>query len=79
MAQHMEMNKNDHKDWYKNYTRHFIYHTGTNQLIFYNYFTVANNNTQNTRGVSMGVVNSSTLMRTLIFNTSAIYQKKYNK
>jgi hypothetical protein len=79
MVQHLGMNEADKKDWYKNYTRHFIYHTGTKQLIFYNYFTVVNNNTQNTRGVSMGVVNSSILMRTMILNTSAIYQKKYNK
>ncbi len=44
-------------------TKHYIYHTGTNSLIYYDHLTSVNKRTQNERGRSMGVMNSASQMR----------------
>jgi len=55
-------------------SRHYIYHKGTQQLIFYDQNTAAStpqkNKTQNEQGVPLGAVKSATLMRTMIFHQS---------
>ncbi len=49
------------------YTKHYIYHEGAKSLIYYNHLTaVGKNKTQNTRGRSIGVMNSASQMRRTI-------------
>lgn len=51
-------------------TRHYIYHEGDQKLIYYDYNTASNKKDQNQRGISLGTVNSATLMRTILINRS---------
>jgi len=44
-------------------TKHYIYHTGVKQLIYYDHLTAVNKRTQNERGRNMGIVNSASQMR----------------
>jgi RHS repeat-associated protein len=49
-------------------TKHYIYHEGSQKLIYYDPNTVANKRTQNSRGVILETVKSATLLRTNILN-----------